>query len=489
MGEVWRGVDTLLERTVAVKVLHAGLAADPTFRQRFYAEARAVAALQSPGVVSLFDYGEDDSHGSAAASYLVMEHVHGSSVRDALTEHGTLDPDRVLDVVAQAAQALHTAHDAQIIHRDVKPGNILIDGTRDVVKVVDFGVARAHGASALTDPGVIMGSVAYVAPELLRGEDPGPASDIYALGVVAYECLSGRKPFDADGPTAVVDAHLHQDPPPLPEHVPAAVTGIVMRALEKDPRRRWASAADLATACRDVRSTDPIDIAETQATSTQPQQDDVTVALSARSQTPEATAPAPQRRRDVGSHRRRTRRSRMLTVSAVVAALLTAGAVAAAAGWHEDDPGPTESEQRTGATAADIVAGEDMLTPPAPDEGEASDQSPDQHPESSDAQSPSDDPSDSPSDDPTSSEPTASVPALLGMSESEAESTLQDAGFTAADPYDVGDGDHACAVVEQDPGSGVDHPVDEPVAFGIQHVDDPQDCDDDVTIPESPSPS
>ncbi|MGH8792676.1 MAG: protein kinase domain-containing protein [Stackebrandtia sp.] len=486
MGEVWRGTDTLLDRTVAVKVMHASLADDPTFRRRFRGEARAVAALRSPGVVNLYDYGEVHVEGSGTVSYLVMEFVPGRSLRDTLTERGALDVDATLDVVAQAAQALHDAHREGIVHRDVKPGNLLLDETNGQVKVVDFGLARARGGAALTDAGMIMGSVAYVAPELLRGDAPTPTSDVYALGVVAYECLSGRKPFgersepnqrhsDSDAPMSIIEAQLHTPPPPLPDDVPQAAVGIVMRALEKDPARRWQSAADFAAACRELRSTDPIDVSETAAI---PAAAEATVSPAAgpRGAVAPSPQPSPDDRRGIVSHRRRSRKGRILVAAATLTALVIAAGIAAGWSWSDEPAGHAAdgtaetaiSDAGPDSDAARTPGGSTSPSPSESESGAEADPAPDQ--------TDSDTPSTSPSDDPTSTEPKASVPELIGMNEDEAFAALDDKGFANTSSYAVGDGDHACSVVEQDPEAGVKHPLDSEVSFGVEHVDDPADC-------------
>ena len=249
MGEVWRGHDSRLDRVVAVKILHASLAAKATFRRRFLSEAHALAQLQVPGVVDLYDYGEDHDQSGNRMCYLVMEYVEGDSLADLLVEQGRLDHLRTMSIIAQAAQALHNAHRAAVIHRDVKPENILVDHDGRVT-LVDFGIALAGGDSGLTATGVIMGTVSYVSPEQLRNQDASPASDIYALGVVAYECLAGRRPFLGDSPAAIIAGHLHEIPARLPDEVPEQLATVLDRALTKDPTKRWRNAAEFASACR-----------------------------------------------------------------------------------------------------------------------------------------------------------------------------------------------------------------------------------------------
>jgi serine/threonine-protein kinase len=238
MGEVWRATDTLLGRSVAVKVLKPEYAADPHFLERFRNEARHTASLSHPGIANVFDYGE-----VGGKAYLVMELVDGEPLSTVLARDGRLTPASTLDIVGQAALALQAAHEAGVIHRDVKPGNILIrpDG---VVKVTDFGIARVVDSAPVTQTGMVVGTAAYLSPEQASGHVITAASDIYSLGVVAYECLSGERPFRADSAVGVAMAHATATPPPLPKDVPPLVADFVLRAMEKDPARRQPSAGD-----------------------------------------------------------------------------------------------------------------------------------------------------------------------------------------------------------------------------------------------------
>src|SRR5712691_12900754 len=198
MGEVWRAEDTVLHRTVAVKVLKRELVCDPSFLERFRAEARTTAALSHPGIANVFDYGEARLAGGAPdTAYLGMEHVDGEPLAAILAREGRLPPRRALDVVRQAGSALQVAHQVGMVHRDVKPGNLLVrpDG---MVKVTDFGIARAAASVPLTARGMVVGTAQYFSPEQAAGAPVTPASDVYSLGVVAYECLAGRLPFVAD---------------------------------------------------------------------------------------------------------------------------------------------------------------------------------------------------------------------------------------------------------------------------------------------------
>jgi eukaryotic-like serine/threonine-protein kinase len=252
MGEVWKGTDTRLGRAVAIKILHAGLSSNDKFRTRFQLEARAVAALQSPGIVALYDYGEE-TNDDGEVSYLIMELVRGRSLAEILRDRGPLPPAEVMQIVAAAADALETAHRHDIIHRDIKPANLLVDEETGAAKIVDFGISAARGASGLTETGTVMGTLAYASPEQLNGAELTGASDLYSLGIVAYEMLMGRPPFVSDTPVAVMNGHMTQAPPPLSRDIPAGVAQVVLQSLQKDPRARYTSAAEMARSAREGR--------------------------------------------------------------------------------------------------------------------------------------------------------------------------------------------------------------------------------------------
>jgi eukaryotic-like serine/threonine-protein kinase len=251
MGEVWRATDTVLGREVAVKILRAEYADDATFRARFQAEARNTAALHHPAVAQVFDFGETpDTDGQRATAFLVMELVPGEPLSAVLAREGALDPARAADIVAQAAAGIDVAHRRGIVHRDVKPANLMVtpDG---MVKVTDFGIARAGDAVPLTGTGQVIGTAQYLSPEQAKGDPAGPPSDVYSLAVVLYECLTGTRPFTADQAVAVAMQHLREDPPPLPASVPAGLAALCMSALSKEPGDRPATAGDLAARLRD----------------------------------------------------------------------------------------------------------------------------------------------------------------------------------------------------------------------------------------------
>lgn len=247
MGEVWRADDELLGREVAIKLLGRHVAGDATFRERFRSEARITAALTDHGIAQVFDYGETDD-----VAYLVMELVKGEPLSAVLARSGALGTEVMLDVVEQTAGGLHAAHRAGVIHRDVKPGNLLVTETGQI-KITDFGIARALEAAPLTATGLVLGTAQYVSPEQASGDTLTPASDVYSLGVVAYECLAGRPPFTAETPVALALRHLNDTPPPLPGNVPAPVAALVMSMLAKDPAARPETGRPLIDRVRGLR--------------------------------------------------------------------------------------------------------------------------------------------------------------------------------------------------------------------------------------------
>jgi hypothetical protein len=245
MGDVWRATDVLLRRPVAVKILKRHYGDDATFRARFRLEAQAAGALSHPGIATVFDYGESIGPDGHHEAYLVMELVDGESLDQLLLRRAPLAPTETLRIVSEVADALQAAHDRGIVHRDIKPANLLVrpDGR---VKITDFGIARAADGDTLTQAGTMLGTVQYMAPEQLSGETATGASDLYALGVVAYLCLSGRTPFPRDQPMTVALAHLHEEVPALPTTVPRAVRDLVLQMLEKDPLQRPVSAREVS---------------------------------------------------------------------------------------------------------------------------------------------------------------------------------------------------------------------------------------------------
>ena len=251
MGEVWRATDTVLRREVAVKVLKTEYADDPSFRSRFENEARNAAALHHPNVASVFDFGEIDNQDGSGATrpFLVMELVPGQPLSALLRGGEPMDPSAAADLVAQAADAIGAAHAMDIVHRDVKPANLLVT-PEGRVKITDFGIARAADSVALTQTGQIVGTPHYISPEQAEGRPATHASDIYALGVVLYECLAGRRPFAGNSPVTIALAHMRDRVPPLPDDVPEHLRAVADKALAKNPAERFASAGEMAIALR-----------------------------------------------------------------------------------------------------------------------------------------------------------------------------------------------------------------------------------------------
>jgi eukaryotic-like serine/threonine-protein kinase len=241
MGEVWQALDRRLGRTVAAKVLRPELVGDELFLARLRTEARNTAGLQHQNVAMLLDHGEQEGSG-----YLVMELVLGETLADRLDREGTLAAADLVPLLVQACRGLHAAHTSGVVHRDVKPANLMItpDGT---VKLTDFGISLGANQAPMTSAGMVMGTAQYLPPEQAMGRAATPAGDVYALGVMAYECLAGHRPYTGSTQVDIAFAHVNQPLPPLPASVPAPVAAVVERMLAKDPAKRPASA--LVCAC------------------------------------------------------------------------------------------------------------------------------------------------------------------------------------------------------------------------------------------------
>jgi eukaryotic-like serine/threonine-protein kinase len=250
MGEVWQATDLVIGRTVAIKILKDEYLGDPGFLERFRAEARHAALVNHEGIANVYDYGEEE--GSA---FLVMELVPGEALSTVLERERVLSTDQVLDIIAQTASALHAAHQAGLVHRDIKPGNLLMtpDGR---VKITDFGIARIADQVPLTATGQVMGTVQYLSPEQASGHAASPSTDTYSLGIVAYEALAGRRPFTGESQVAIAMAHINEAPPELPVTVPEAVRNLVFAAIAKKPDQRPASAQHFARAAQALRRGD-----------------------------------------------------------------------------------------------------------------------------------------------------------------------------------------------------------------------------------------
>ncbi|MEO8816199.1 MAG: Stk1 family PASTA domain-containing Ser/Thr kinase [Mycobacterium sp.] len=250
MSEVHRARDTRLHREVAVKVLRADLARDPSFYLRFRREAQNAAALNHPSIVAVYDTGEADTP-AGPLPYIVMELVEGVTLRDIVHNDGPMPPVRAIEVIADACQALNFSHQHGIIHRDVKPANIMID-RHNAVKVMDFGIARAlaDAGNSVTQTAAVIGTAQYLSPEQARGEPVDARSDVYSLGCVLYEILTGEPPFVGDSPVAVAYQHVREDPVPPSQRLPglpADLDAVVLKALAKNPDNRYQTAAEMRT--------------------------------------------------------------------------------------------------------------------------------------------------------------------------------------------------------------------------------------------------
>ena len=253
MGQVWEAMDNRLDRKVAVKVLKAEFSEDPEFLQRFRFEARTTAQLNHPGIAGVYDYGETRDEAGESLAYLVMELVNGEPLNAVLGRIGRLPLGHALDMLEQTGRSLQIAHSAGVVHRDVKPGNILITPA-GLVKITDFGIAKAVDASPVTRTGMVMGTAQYIAPEQALGEEATSASDVYSLGVVGYEVLSGTRPFVGDGALTVAMKHVRDTPAPLPSDLPPGVRELIEITMAKDPAARYANGGEFADAVAAVRA-------------------------------------------------------------------------------------------------------------------------------------------------------------------------------------------------------------------------------------------
>ena len=247
MGTVYVATDERLGRRVAVKLLKENLASEANFVERFRREARAVAALAHPNIASVFDYGEDNGH-----PYIVMELIRGRDLAHVLRQEGALDPDRARHIATQVSDALGYAHATGVVHRDVKPANVIVSDDANV-KVTDFGIARAAGDTTLTAVGSVLGTAQYISPEQAASRDVGPPSDVYSLGIVLYEMLTGEVPFTGDTPVALAMRHVSEDVPPPSKArpgIPRDLDEIVVTATAKAPHQRYSTGTDMAAALR-----------------------------------------------------------------------------------------------------------------------------------------------------------------------------------------------------------------------------------------------
>nr|BFF09565.1 hypothetical protein GCM10025699_08680 [Microbacterium flavescens] len=355
MGEVWEATDHVIGRTVAIKILKDEYMGDPGFLERFRAEARHAALVNHEGIASVFDYGEEN--GSA---FLVMELVPGEALSTILERDGSLSTDKTLDIVAQTSAALQAAHAAGLVHRDIKPGNLLItpDGR---VKITDFGIARIADQVPLTATGQVMGTVQYLSPEQASGHPASPATDTYSLGIVAYECLAGKRPFTGESQVAIAMAQINEQPPPLPPTVAVPVQNLVMAMIAKKPEERPASARrrpgrDGASSrgCRGAAAAVPA-IATGAAVG-----DDMTQVLTAGGATGAATMLLPAPDADVveGEEAPEKKKRSPWTwplIALIVLLLLVLGGTLWAIFANQDDPGPDPTTPSPAVTTPSVT--------------------------------------------------------------------------------------------------------------------------------------
>jgi beta-lactam-binding protein with PASTA domain/serine/threonine protein kinase len=354
MATVYEATDLRLDRTVAVKVMRPALAEDPDFVQRFAREARAAARLSSPEVVAVHDQGTDGTTGTA---YLVMEHVAGRTLRDVVRTRGALPPARALDLLEPVLRALAAAHAAGLVHRDVKPENVLL-GDDGRVKVADFGLARAIESSNLTaTTGLLIGTVAYLAPEQVEHGRSDTRTDVYATGILLFELLTGVPPYSSESPMSVAYRHVHEDVPPpstLVEGIPSALDDLVLDATRRDPAARPVDAGAFLARLRAVRAdlpdapSVPVVRRDVHPTLVVPREEVEPDASTAATSSP---APAVERgeQHDEQAHERRRRGPSPLLVWSLVAALLMAAGVAG--GWYLTSGRWTEAPSVTGLSA------------------------------------------------------------------------------------------------------------------------------------------
>ncbi|MER5867351.1 serine/threonine-protein kinase [Kitasatospora sp. NPDC002040] len=322
MGDVWRADDQVLGRQVAVKVLHAALLEDEQFAERFRREARILAALSHPGIVDVHDYGESAEGSDDQGAYIVMELIDGQPLHQVLADGGPIPPGRALALLAGALDALHAAHQQDIVHRDIKPSNLMVrDGDR--VTVTDFGIAQAAASTKLTASHAVLGTALYMAPEQAEGGAVTPLSDLYAIGVVCYELLTGEVPFGGESVFEIVLKHVREPAPGLPPAFPPAVRQFVATALAKQPGERYPDAAAMAAAARAAIAGGPATVPATVVPSPALLATPVTVVAGA------AASSAP-----TVVQERRSRRSRFM-VPLIIPIVITVGAGGAyLVDWH-----------------------------------------------------------------------------------------------------------------------------------------------------------
>ena len=350
MGEVWQATDLVIGRLVAIKILKDEYLGDPGFLERFRAEARHAALVNHEGIANVYDYGEEE--GSA---YLVMELVPGEPLSAVIEREKTLSIDKVLDIIAQTSAALQAAHSAGLVHRDIKPGNMLIT-PEGRVKITDFGIARIADQVPLTATGQVMGTVQYLSPEQASGHPASPSTDIYSLGIVAYECLAGKRPFTGESQVAIAMAQINEEPPPLPDTIAEPVRNLVYSCIAKKPGDRPASSANLARAAQALRRGDlqgaAAAVPGVLGTTTTPL--DATVVMPRTAETGATTVlnipDAPEPVENTEKKKRSPWTWPLIALIGVLVLVLVGAIVALTSGGNSPTPAPTDTTQSASPT-------------------------------------------------------------------------------------------------------------------------------------------